>query len=433
MSTIDLESTERSRRQARRFCRARRHGYVYVAVLATTAIVSLLALCAIQVARVQLRVSTDEQDWQAARQLAQSGVELGITILRSDSNWRTNFPVNVEHPSPALALNGGSATWKVVDLGGGNALIDGIGRKGRASCVLRADVQLPGASPLEVAIFGSSGVTVQSTAEQLTLVGGSAATPGSLTNYGTIVGNCEAKTLVGNSPVGTLKTPGPVRAMPDEQLLFSYYLANGTDITSSVASNSYRIRQVVLSPNTNPYGSRNSEGIYIVTLPAGQSLSIEEARIVGTLVVRSASAGVNITGPINWEPAFSNYPALLAQGPISVKLSSTTLNETTSPVNFNPPSTPWQTNWDLTRDDTYISALAGLIYCSGDATFDGRSSNFTMKVEGVLLSRGTCRLANTAKVTFTYNDSSLRSPPPGFSNPTTPRLQVGAWRQVPSY
>ena len=68
-------------------------------------------------------------------------------------------------------------------------------------------------------------------------------------------------------------------------------------------------------------------------------LSIQQSRIVGTLVVLNPKVGVHVWSVVNWAPAESNYPAVLSNGPINFWLANKTqyqLDEAADNVNYNP-------------------------------------------------------------------------------------------------
>ncbi len=81
-----------------------RQGSIYVAVLGTAVIVSLIGLTSIHLSRLELRSATAQNERAYARQLAQSGVELAMAAIDLDPNWRTNYTHGIENVrSPAGA------------------------------------------------------------------------------------------------------------------------------------------------------------------------------------------------------------------------------------------------------------------------------------------------------------------------------------------
>ena len=74
------------RRTARRH-RARR-GSVYVLVLGTALVVTILGLTAVAVTRVSLRAEAQDADARQAALLAQSAAEHAVAAVASDVTWR---------------------------------------------------------------------------------------------------------------------------------------------------------------------------------------------------------------------------------------------------------------------------------------------------------------------------------------------------------
>lgn len=406
-----------------------------MAVMGVALIVSMSAMCAITVARTQLRKSLAHRDWQTARLLAQSGIELATSVMNNDANWQTTYPYDAELPSPAVSVNGGTMTWKMIKQSSGLVRVDGIGRKGTSTCVLSTTVIPPAANVFQTAITASTGITVASSLDSLTIDTAIVASNGTIENLGAITANTEAQVFVGNPPSGTLTAPGALRAMPDPISAFDYYVSKGTDITAGLfpllATNA-KLTNVLLSPSENPYGATNPEGIYYANC-LGRPVTIESCRIVGTLVLLNAATETLIQGEVNWEPAIPNYPALMVQGPVRISLTDKKLDEGVLLKNFNPSSTPWVGSSDIVTDDLYPSAMAGIIYCVGTLTFDGKNSSLVQQLHGVTLVEGLCVLKNAARVSIKYEDKALLTPPPGFAFHTTPRIQIGSWHQVPSY
>jgi Tfp pilus assembly protein PilX len=197
---------------------------------------------------------------------------------------------------------------------------------------------------------------------------------------------------------------------------------------TSLPANAYVMDRVLLSPTSNPYGSTNAQGIYILNCQ-NQNVTIGPCRIVGTLVLLNAGSNTTIQGPIIWEPAVPGYPAFLTASPLTISVNSSVgLSEATLGVNFNPPGTPYPFvggNTNATASDGYPSIINGLIYCGGDLTV---SSSPT--INGCIISAGSIQL-NSASLNLTYGNASYAYPPPGFST-TLPALYPvpGSWERV---
>lgn len=183
---------------------------------------------------------------------------------------------------------------------------------------------------------------------------------------------------------------------------------------TSLPSSAYVMDRVLLSPTSNPYGTPNASGIYILNCN-NQNVTITACRIVGTLVLIGAGAGTTIQAPITWEPAVAGYPALLSDSSISIGISgSAGLGEGTYGVNFNPSGTPYPFVGGTTNtnaSDGFPTIINGLIYCGGDLTLSSSTSptlNSSMITAGKLI-------ANATSVSLSYNNASYVAPPPGFS------------------
>ena len=68
-----------------------RRGSVYLAVLGTAMIVSVLALSALALQRVQNRMLTSSADVRQAQLNAEAAIELGLLTIKNDPNWRTTL------------------------------------------------------------------------------------------------------------------------------------------------------------------------------------------------------------------------------------------------------------------------------------------------------------------------------------------------------
>ena len=190
----------------------------------------------------------------------------------------------------------------------------------------------------------------------------------------------------------------------------------------------YVMDRILLSPSSNPYGAVNAQGIYILDC-AGVPVTIGPCRIVGTLVLLRAGSGTTIQGPINWEPAISGYPALLADQPIAISFDSgVALSESTLGVNFNPSGTPYPYSGgsaNTTVADAFPSIINGVIYCGGDLTVATAA-----KFRGSVITAGKLNL-NATSTTLTYGNDAFVSPPPGFITALPALYPVpGSWQRV---
>jgi hypothetical protein len=117
--------------------RDRRGMALYIAVVSTTTIVSVLALSAMAVVRIERKQAVAIEDRMTARSNARSAVELALVALANDSNWRNTYSSGVETTPLSLGPSArGTISWKLSDadnnLKNADVLLSlkGIGRLG---------------------------------------------------------------------------------------------------------------------------------------------------------------------------------------------------------------------------------------------------------------------------------------------------------------
>ena len=192
-------------------------------------------------------------------------------------------------------------------------------------------------------------------------------------------------------------------------------------------STSYVIDRKLISPASNPLGSTNAQGIYVLNC-GGEDIYIGNSRIAGTLVLLSPGPGTTIKGPVVWEAAVANYPALLTDGTINIAFTAAALSESTLNMNFNPASTPFPYlggTSNATSTDTYPSSIRGLVYSKSGLNFSNAPS-----VSGVVIANNAITVASSA-LNLSYGNTYVTNPPPGFgSGMTTMQVVPGTWRRV---
>lgn len=404
---------------------SRRRGTLYISVLAVATIVSIIGFSAIHVARLHLTAAADHSDRYNARLLAMSAIEHAITEFNKNSSWKTDYTPGVEYPTTPPSLSGGTFAWKIIDLGMEQRQLQGIGRVGEARCAYQVNLGVQG-TWLECGLLagGNVSVGVDGKASDVTVAGAPLCTNGVFTNVmGTTTANVEAQAING-AVTGTKTAPATMRALPDPDDVFRFYLAHGTPLGAN------EIKRQLISPSSNPNGATNPDGIYVIDA-GGASVKIGESRIVGTIVVLNA-LHVELYDQINWEPARPNFPALIVQGDIRVRLIDGPLVELDEGVNFNPPGTPYRSATDSAQDDEFSQIIAGIVYCTGNMFLEGNNSNSSAIFDGVMIVNGTGVVDKEANVTITYNSVHLDDPPPGFRPTASNTIKRGSWRQVPA-
>lgn len=422
-----------ARLQRGRVGRLRKHrGSIYVAVLGTAMIVSMIALAAIHSSRAEIDRLVSADQIASAETLAQSAVELALTRLANDSTWRTTYSSGVEVPAGSswFSLGAGEVKFILVDDDGDleddskdSVTLYGVGRRGEATSVVSVQLQ-PGGSALnclDAAMHAGTGIALIGstlTCNQMVSANGDV-----LTFTGTFATDVwSTGTIIGTVTGMMYQLESPAREMPDSNSLFDYYLANGTPISYSSLT-SGRMENIVLSANSNPYGATNPQGIYVIDTQ-GQQLRIRNARIEATLVVLSPSNTTLVEQRIHWEPPAASLPALLIRGGVEMKWDGgSALSEATVGVNLNPAGTPYLGGSDNDTSDTYPGVIQGLVYASG-----GFYASSTCTMEGTVVAGGS--ITAGAAINMTYRPVDRNNPPPGFAGGNGVRIVPGTWKRA---
>lgn len=425
------------RRDQRHRNRHPRAGYLYVGVLTTALIVGLIGVSAMSVARVKFDAAQRQSHLSSAQALARSAIEDAVIQINADASWRTNLTSGVEYPDPAHNLAGGSYTWSIVDSDGdltdddADAVwLTGTGQVGDAVFVETVMLQPTGAalSCLEASFHCGNSVTLGSAADldtnQVFSSNGSIDARAALAK---IDGNAEAVGTIQGAVTGTTTEGITPRRMPSESV-FDYYLRNGTWIDFDSLDNGgggKRIRDAVISPKLNPFGTAtNVEGIYVIDCQ-NQQLTIMNTRVLGTLVLVNSSASTFIDESQYWSPAVLNYPTLLVEGNVTFRYTQSDLDEDDRGTNFNPVGAPYEGNEDTDELDIYPSKIKGLVYVSGTLKFPILTGDSL--IDGSVVCGS---LDARSDATFQYRATFLNYPPPGFASGNPMRIAPGTWHRT---
>jgi len=91
----------------------RQRGSMYVAVLMTAIVVTVIGISGLAVTRIQLRSTDGASQVTAACFYAQSAVEMGLHLVNADPDWRTTYTNDTWTTPQPIGL--GAYTWKLVD------------------------------------------------------------------------------------------------------------------------------------------------------------------------------------------------------------------------------------------------------------------------------------------------------------------------------
>ncbi len=408
-----------------------RRSVVYLFVLATTLLVVVIGFTALVVVMRRQQNTEDLLAASRARQYARAAVELGLQTIYGQPDWR-----NILSPGrwiDGLDFGDGTATLDANDPTDGDfsdapddpLVFVATGASGPASYTLRVLLESDPRplSCLEVAAAAAHGVSF-SYKSAVTGTGPITSNTDMLAFVATVQVPVEATGSIAGSTYSAGQTTGaPARQMPDATV-FDYYLSHGTPLDYDNLSSTGTIDTELLSPNNNPFGEPNPEGIYIIDC-AGDDIEIRNSRIVGTLVLLNTGENSVIEGAVLIEPAFANYPCLMVQGGITVAIDTTTLNEADFGVNFNPPGTPYNGQQDTDTNDSYNSTLRGIVLTTGTLA--------VMKTSNVFLGNVVCDklvVFLKASAVFTYDSAAHDNPPPGFLDYSHLRPAQGGFRRI---
>lgn len=222
---------------------------------------------------------------------------------------------------------------------------------------------------------------------------------------------------------GTL-TQATVSVVPSVAADYALDDATMTDVT--YPKNSYVITRQLISPTSNPYGSTNSNGIYVINC-SGRDVVVGDSRIIGTLVLRQPGSNTSIRRSVSWEPAIYNYPALVTEDLITIEMGASGLSEAVAGINMNPTNAPFPFiggTSNLTLTDSYPSKINGLVYSAISINFQGSPS-----ISGVVIANEDINV-NTTSLTLNYQSIYLNDPPPGFTAGTVQMKVVpGTWQR----
>ncbi len=404
--------------------RTSRRGAAYLIALLAGSIVTVTGLAALSMTTSRARTTAMADHAARARVLAGTGLDHAMCAIAAhldNGGTRTDLFGSAE---PSISMGGGTFGWSMRRLDGSSM------SNSDEPIVVRAKAQHGDARYGLHAVLAPSGVPFD-TLDTGMYAGGeiSLGTLASLTSdkiVGSIGDITLGLTATGNAPlesagsigglgavtyVGSKTNGATERRIPDSALI-DYYVTLGERISLGslpLTSGAPTLERVLLSPSSNPYGSTNELGIYIIDC-AGGNFVARSIRVVGTLVLLNATGMVSVGGNTLLEPAYDWMPSLLVQGNLIILSNNTGPSEASIGLNLNPPHTPYQYSSDSAIDDVYPGTIRGVSYASGDVTFVGTRQNFA----GTLISGRNIRIQGGVTVAITYDPGVATLPPYGF-------------------
>ena len=423
--------------------RPRRRGLaLYLTVVGASLLVGIIALSSNEISRARLRSAALARDTEQVRIAAVSAVEIAMRYCNDTPTWRNTLAAS---PPPPRPFGIGAIQFAVIDD------IDGDLKNDDAQPVRLLGSAVFGATKFRVSLLARpmpvssltsavhAGAIVNNIGPDLTATRVVSANDRVINGSGAnLNADVESVNPVSNSGTinGTITEGIDPKELP-AATVFDHYLANGTQISYGslpVPATYALIEDVVLSPTQNPFGGgTNTEGIYVIDCQ-NQEIRVQNARIVGTLVLLNPDPISRIDGSVAWDTAVANYPALMVLGSMQITLLAADLIEQDRNVNFNPAGTPYPyPSGEIDDDfgpgdvgapyDVYPSKIKGLVFVSNNLETLNAPS-----FEGLVLVGNTFSPAGTVNVV--YQATYVNNPPPGFLS-TKIEAIAGSWKQEP--
>jgi hypothetical protein len=401
-------------------------GSIYLHVLASSLLITILGLGALVAARLQVRSTRLARDCAEARACATSAIELGRLYIKQNPGWRIAMPNGAWWSDKELGA--GRFTLQGTDPADGvlsdsayePLVLTGIGTHGIARHAVQVTL-VPDIKPLaglSTCLCASDLVKINA-GKQITAVGACTATNGQLDNDGLIDGSAEAQSINHTGTItGTLTVPGTSRPMPSATV-FTGYAGKATAVPYAAT-----IENVVLGPGSNPLGPTDPNGLYVIDTGGG-NLTLRNSRIYGTLIIRAAGQTVTVDEAVLMQNYRADFPVLLVEGNLILKPDSAvgSLSEAACNTNFNPVGAPYGGVTDSDTTDQYPDEIRGLVHVKGTLRLQQ-----TARIVGVVICEGTVTCEGTN--TIAYDAGLYTNPPWGYTFVDGMKVSPGTWKQV---
>lgn len=192
------------------------------------------------------------------------------------------------------------------------------------------------------------------------------------------------------------------------------------DLRLNTYSGRWLFRELI-GPNTHQSDPNDLDGVYLIDC-GNSNIFIKNCRIKGTLILLNPGAESRIAhGPIVWEPAIDNYPALLVSSDddlreFAIKCNGSGLSEVLEDFNFNPASIPYRGESNTDKLDVYSPGITGIIYSNAALRITNE-----LRLEGVVTTPGPVYADNATINIRTFHEME-RMPPDHFRKETKFRI-----------
>ena len=396
----------------------RRPGSIYFLTLAGS-IILVAAVLALSYRLLAFRRTTrQDADADQARVHAELAVRYGLWYTRQQPAWRSNLnsgtwinPTTFGQASFSLAGidddgNLADDTSDNVTLTG-QATVNGITRSVQATARNAPDelLQFAVAARGRIDIDNNACINGDITSNNSVAKTGSSA---QINGAAQAVGSVNEKTNIS----GQITESAPEKTFPNSDNILQHYQNHATAIPYTIM-----LENVLLSPSSNPFGQTNPDGLYLINC-SNRRINIRNCRIVGTLFLLSPGANSRVLGAMNWTPARPDYPAFIADSDFTFVVTADNLSEAALHTDFSLPSEPGHGS----QNDSYPSAISGLLYSTGAITLDNHS-----ELTGAVISHSAVSVSGNAYIT--HDPALFDSPPCGFRAYYLAALD-GSWQET---
>jgi len=391
-----------------------RSGYVYVAVLMTTLIVSAIVASTLAVSTARRQRLMDTRDHHAAVSLAHDEVQRQLALSCTQTDWRfgqTNDVFTAWRSGEGWMANGHGRVrhrWNDSDGNLQDDIADPVeitvhAIVGRAEAAIQAtlDTQTQPLSVLRHAIACDDDLIVEN-GSQLSCVRGVAAGDDVRADNGCRI---YAPYAVYADEVSGTVAGDQVQedtTLPTSDLigLYSQRAITIPHNELSVHRSQRRLMDLVLTSTENPFGTPGP--VYHITLN-NKDFVIENCRVEATLVIENASKVIFRQGNLMLgDPA--TKVSIITDAPIEV------------------------VDWRGDRGDQR-SLLSGLIYTSDNIEFINRLDVTPIRLRGCVIANACVIQTHT---TIEKLDDLVLNPPPGFLEPAYLFIRPRTLRSLPS-
>lgn len=424
----------------------RRRGSVYFVVLATVTIVALLGTAGV-LAQTRQRARADAalESAQAAA-LARSAIELGLARIMKDGDWRDTPGGGTWYKDTAPTGDPRDGVFTLTVTGPDGAALGeedndpfelvGTGRVGSATrtAILPFEAET-GYIPMDclgVSVLSNNDLRIKFNAG---LHGNGIVASNNKVQASSafVFADAEAaNTVEGATYYGNTTSNVPKRIMPTRDQMLSAYMALKPVVISRDAlptnGSEFFLRRIVLSPGSNPFGTREThpDGIYVIDM-GDKDLIIEDVRIHGTLILIQPDNSSIVRGSVSISPAVEGYPSIIVtEKDLNFAVTRAPLDEAKLGVNFNPVGSMVEGGEDTDMADSYPSMIEGIVYSDKKLIFQ---TGTQLDLHGQLFSEGDhIEFEIGALVKLFPWTEAYDAPPPAFRAGTRSGSVVqGSW------